>query len=188
MAVRAAQTYFYPRSPCGERRPGLGGLRQRGGISIHALLAESDNTPSDFCSRGEISIHALLAESDLPSRQIILKASAISIHALLAESDIAAMETSLECKKISIHALLAESDQVARRRWAIRLIFLSTLSLRRATKARHERWKPENYFYPRSPCGERRPDGRPKFFLAVISIHALLAESDSWVLRLRPRC
>ena len=46
-----------------------------------------------------------------------------------------------------------------RRRMSARLIslfsFLSTLSLRRATKARHERWKPENYFYPRSPCGER---------------------------------
>ena len=79
-------------------------------------------------------------------------------------------------------------------------LFLSTLSLRRATKRiRHRREKPR-HFYPRSPCGERppktlrhcttylflstlslrratnaRPDIRP---LDVISIHALLAESD----------
>ena len=56
---------FYPRSPCGERQAlGLPGwLRVL--ISIHALLAESDNaaqaTNADVAS---ISIHALLAESD----------------------------------------------------------------------------------------------------------------------------
>ena len=39
---RAAQIYFYPRSPCGERLKNT--LRQivDRGISIHALLAESD--------------------------------------------------------------------------------------------------------------------------------------------------
>ena len=35
---------FYPRSPCGERRNGYPHTRQRGAISIHALLAESDLT------------------------------------------------------------------------------------------------------------------------------------------------
>ena len=34
-------------------------------ISIHALLAESDNRNKDFSNRLRISIHALLAESDL---------------------------------------------------------------------------------------------------------------------------
>ena len=33
-------------------------------ISIHALLAESDDTLTDDVSTGGISIHALLAESD----------------------------------------------------------------------------------------------------------------------------
>ena len=84
--------------------------------------------------------------------------------------------------------------------WGVR--FLSTLSLRRATHRFRRRPVPRNNFYPRSPCGERR-------FLLVkilvkshrflstlslrratgfcdlepirnnISIHALLAESDS---------
>ena len=34
--------YFYPRSPCGERRVTVLGIQHRTGISIHALLAESD--------------------------------------------------------------------------------------------------------------------------------------------------
>ena len=43
-AVEAArpQPYFYPRSPCGERPDVLGCVVVLVGISIHALLAESD--------------------------------------------------------------------------------------------------------------------------------------------------
>ena len=38
------------------------------------------------------------------------------------------------------------------------------------------------YFYPRSPCGERRVFLKAEGRLAAISIHALLAESDSaWI-------
>ena len=57
--------------------------------------------------------------------------------------------------------------------------FLSTLSLRRATHSASP-W-PTEYrdFYPRSPCGERRLlAGCPTLFDDLISIHALLAESD----------
>ena len=81
-----------------------------GGISIHALLAESDwrmprhswwqlyfypRSPCGerlgFAYDGDdhdiISIHALLAESDCDSIDIEVNARDISIHALLAESD-----------------------------------------------------------------------------------------------------
>ena len=56
--------------------------------------------------------------------------------------------------------------------------FLSTLSLRRATRPRFSGIAPHIYFYPRSPCGERHqhPDGTTS--TTWISIHALLAESD----------
>ena len=106
------------------------------------------------CSRTEISIHALLAESDRlyrPARPL----QGISIHALLAESD--------------VHY---DHDDV------MRLIFLSTLSLRRATGCRTSKTQSfmisihallaesdpqpaqlhsfQPYFYPRSPCGERQ--------------------------------
>ena len=55
-------------------------------ISIHALLAESDNTSPGPKSRTPISIHALLAESDAYIQKFDDLFN-ISIHALLAESD-----------------------------------------------------------------------------------------------------
>ena len=57
---------------------------------------------------------------------------------------------------ISIHALLAESDVRFYRDRAGGEIFLSTLSLRRATRKWTRSTSPSIYFYPRSPCGERR--------------------------------
>ena len=81
----------------------------------------------------------------------------ISIHALLAESDPAKKG---ECKMtdaISIHALLAESDTlILHMARLMELLFLSTLSLRRATAQRFS-----------------------TLHNILISIHALLAESDA---------
>ena len=58
-------SHFYPRSPCGER-PRKGQSSGAGtGISIHALLAESDVVGApEGADTEHISIHALLAESD----------------------------------------------------------------------------------------------------------------------------
>ena len=100
----------------------------------------------------------------------------ISIHALLAESDLAVPDAA-KCPDISIHALLAESDGFSFQPKLQRRLFLSTLSLRRATKAcqfsalkdgflstlslRRATWAGAGgcqslpHFYPRSPCGER---------------------------------
>ena len=80
------------------------------------------------------------------------------------------------------------------------MLFLSTLSLRRATAflcfvVRRGRISihallaesdetfsqvvsSELYFYPRSPCGERQIQKIEKDEVQTISIHALLAESD----------
>ena len=41
-------------------------------ISIHALLAESDESTVDEVQTNEISIHALLAESDAAGRQTVI--------------------------------------------------------------------------------------------------------------------
>ena len=56
--------------------------------------------------------------------------------------------------------------------------FLSTLSLRRATRKLPIRLPTALHFYPRSPCGERRRRGVLCYLDNIISIHALLAESD----------
>ena len=101
----------------------------------------------------------------------------ISIHALLAESDRAQYNLS-QIPTISIHALLAESDWTRFKRRSLKRLFLSTLSLRRATislcvpphsfsisiHALLAESDPKTllirlavkHFYPRSPCGERQ--------------------------------
>ena len=57
--------------------------------------------------------------------------------------------------RISIHALLAESDAQRCRGPLGCFRFLSTLSLRRATKHFTGAKSHDPDFYPRSPCGER---------------------------------
>ena len=79
---------------------------------------------------------------------------------------------------ISIHALLAESDASLRDIFSSVPVFLSTLSLRRATTVTARIIDPTYDFYPRSPCGERHSDPVTDKAWALISIHALLAESD----------
>ena len=59
-------------------------------------------------------------------------------------------------------------------------IFLSTLSLRRATETASAFLLTACHFYPRSPCGERLAVVLDDGAYMPISIHALLAESDAW--------
>ena len=101
---------------------------------------------------------------------------------------------------ISIHALLAESDPFSGHFGRAALyfyprspcgerprsdpapraqkVFLSTLSLRRATTKAEYFDTAMTHFYPRSPCGERLAMHMPGNTSRHISIHALLAESD----------
>ena len=82
---------------------------------------------------------------------------------------------------ISIHALLAESDFMFSVVFYLENIFLSTLSLRRATTCGGGWNEQPRYFYPRSPCGERQEILYILYWEVIISIHALLAESDTSV-------
>ena len=125
------------------------------GISIHALLAESDSQPCCTDTTSTISIHALLAESDI-NRVKRLLPSWISIHALLAESDHDSYVIMEATKVISIHALLAESDphihstSPGHPGISIHALLAESDPLPRSGTVR------DMYFYPRSPCGERR--------------------------------
>ena len=147
--------YFYPRSPCGERRLSYFYI-----IKITQFLSTLSLRRATIPDREPaagylISIHALLAESDGASNNPQHLPLAISIHALLAESDRHIFQVFAAAVIISIHALLAESDHVNPAQRAVMAAFLSTLSLRRATVVQRN-----------VPLG------------LLISIHALLAESD----------
>ena len=63
-------------------------------------------------------------------------------------------------------------------RQALHSLFLSTLSLRRATCHHRHHEGRKGHFYPRSPCGERPIGAYDTRRILRISIHALLAESD----------
>ena len=123
-------------------------------ISIHALLAESDLKGLQGSALRKLFLSTLSLRRATDAVEAVANSIQISIHALLAESDPLPKGVRAE-RLISIHALLAESD--------------STASIR--TPAYRD-------FYPRSPCGERHPDGHQHIWLYRISIHALLAESD----------
>ena len=157
-----AQENFYPRSPCGER---LGGnVRKINGISI--------------------SIHALLAESDLIFPPVDTSSVSISIHALLAESD-----HNRGVNLLGFQHFYPRSPCGERQRYFTyfigRLLFLSTLSLRRATFIPLTAFYAFSNFYPRSPCGERQSSSYNAYLAENISIHALLAESDrGWTLNI----
>ena len=123
-------------------------------ISIHALLAESDqaanslaDAPPQFLSTLSLR-RATRAENHANSQQEFL--STLSLRR--------ATNAHPETRRpyaISIHALLAESDSIPFIRSSAVCIFLSTLSLRRATAYVHIRREYDGHFYPRSPCGER---------------------------------
>ena len=148
--------HFYPRSPCGERPANRKCLDFGWCISIHALLAESDSA---------------LAPKQNPTEHFYPRSPC-------GERRFGPGVGGAQ-QRISIHALLAESDP-----WYISLedwqtsLFLSTLSLRRATIIQeitvlaiaisiHALLAESDRFCP--TCQWRR---------SVISIHALLAESD----------
>ena len=130
-------------------------VRCRIGISIHALLAESD-TPRMFCRCRVRHFYPRSPCGERPWHMETIKLPAkISIHALLAESDNSSYGA-LDGASISIHALLAESDWQAGAMQLPTAPFLSTLSLRRATYSVIFKISPLSNFYPRSPCGERQ--------------------------------
>ena len=190
--------YFYPRSPCGERRVTVLGVQHRTGISIHALLAESD-APGTSVFRGWTLFLSTLSLRRATSTELTFPGFGIFLSTLSLRRATHPIGVPVTVIKISIHALLAESDAKCKKitkqqknfyprspcgerlmdtfKLTNFVLFLSTLSLRRATfvqiiisgyarisihallaesdhggKGKHDR---HHHFYPRSPCGER---------------------------------
>ena len=146
-------------------------LRRATGASAHAHLPIFDFYPRSPCGeRPGVKSHD-------PGKILI------SIHALLAESDLR-VAVPQHIIVISIHALLAESDLIFAARHPTARVFLSTLSLRRATHKSLHRGR----FLPfLSTLSLRRATAN--IYETInrnrISIHALLAESDT-IFAVRP--
>ena len=192
--------YFYPRSPCGERLlPRCRRWKRRRFLSTLSLRRATCSTGTRATSRATflstLSLRRATASKALCATAFFLFLSTlslrratvhydnynlhcvISIHALLAESD-QVFQRIAKPFRISIHALLAESDAFLTFSQIRVALFLSTLSLRRATSTLSVLTLTARYFYPRSPCGERLHYDNYNLHCVEISIHALLAESD----------
>ena len=167
---------FYPRSPCGERRkymrcvlPVL--------ISIHALLAESDATW--YTSAPWMAFLSTLS---------LRRATRPGTHQRLGwhfypRSPCGERRGNPARRPTGRRHFYPRSPCGERPHMQIgimwgSILFLSTLSLRRATVYLARVFAAANYFYPRSPCGERRHLSGNERHRISISIHALLAESD----------
>ena len=151
---RMGRRYFYPRSPCGERRFYSIHILRRYTISIHALLAESDRIPQDqLPNDGYFYPRSPCGERLAPQVVGVVLVKFLSTLSLRRATNSACC--GVRRKYISIHALLAESDCAT--------VFF---------------WNRRCHFYPRSPCGERQYLLQSHTFHHCISIHALLAESD----------
>ena len=168
-------SYFYPRSPCGER-PFLSGSIKFCNVFLSTLsLRRATTGTTSAKKRRWISIHALLAESDAYRVQLGSMVS-ISIHALLAESD--------PCDTLLIycHLYFYPRSPCGERHRSYNLCsydprFLSTLSLRRATVISFL-LKPSPTFLSTLSLRRATNIGWAVMVPRTISIHALLAESD----------
>ena len=154
MQLPLLHRYFYPRSPCGERRTQDNILHVLN-IFLSTLSLRRATLMLNICAvrllfLSTLSLRRATAKNYTEERiKIFLSTLSlrratnyqdraeyegrISIHALLAESDLSNYRDGLSTWGISIHALLAESDKCLRMSTAAETPFLSTLSLRRAT-------------------------------------------------------
>ncbi len=190
----ARHTNFYPRSPCGERP-----------AAVHDCQHHIDFYPRSPCGERRIGQTPIRRQAEFLSTLSLRRATVglvlaynnceISIHALLAESDPqVGLPDLLRCdfyprSPCGERPLLLELYDRNHK-------FLSTLSLRRATRtlrnhlsnfiisihallAESDPWAEPLlrwlwYFYPRSPCGERLVfecfSGRWKEFLSTLSL------------------
>ena len=151
----ATLLYFYPRSPCGERQCGS------------VLVCQPEIFLSTLSLRRATRIRRQRA-AGLPKFLSTLSLRRATSELFLCfwnnghfyprspcGERLRVLPFAAPTQEISIHALLAESDHVPRQNPVQVVVFLSTLSLRRATIKAGRRYILIEHFYPRSPCGER---------------------------------
>ena len=150
-----ARMNFYPRSPCGERPLIMAYNIIVGKISIHALLAESDTSRTLESSYNSY----FYPRSPCGERQESQPPCARPTKDFYPRSPCG--ERLFQPFQRPAHPHFYPRSPCGER-----LAILQQATLQNSN------------FYPRSPCGERPIWGRAFTVNPVISIHALLAESD----------
>ena len=168
---------FYPRSPCGERPHPIGVL-----ITVIEFLSTLSLRRATSWPRGMIPLSLYFYPRSPCGERRAQRRYRRRCRHFYPRSPCGErpfnQSSAKSTPEISIHALLAESDKSTSGILRFYPTFLSTLSLRRATILLNLALHQGGYFYPRSPCGERRDVIAVMTEAQSISIHALLAESD----------
>ena len=150
--LQSALRHFYPRSPCGERR--IIDIINNIIDNFYPRSPCGERPKSDTATGFPLSFLSTLSLRRATSaRPGIRQHDVISIHALLAESD-SRRSRRQHHQNISIHALLAESDSSGAKADSVSQYFYprSPCGERRSNQTIISK---ANNFYPRSPCGER---------------------------------
>ena len=178
---------FYPRSPCGERRVA------QGADSGHKI----NFYPRSPCGERQTVMNNIVLMPGFLSTLSLRRATKSGEDANDGSNDFYPRSPCGERQLYDTYAkvlrVFLSTLSLRRATWWVEgdrffyYAFLSTLSLRRATSSGFNfRCVGEN-FYPRSPCGERRRGAANCYLDKLISIHALLAESDCLsIFRLAP--
>ena len=171
----ACRSYFYPRSPYGERLPAFSYSRPLTYFYPRSPYGERLQRPQAF--RPSQHFYPRSPYGERPSCAASAGSRLRFLSTLSLRRATAFPGRWLEVVEISIHALLTESDRAwPTPTWAT-LSFLSTLSLRRATTDLVMCSSPASFL---STLSLRRATDHPWAFPRrwLISIHALLTESD----------
>ena len=130
---RISARYFYPRSPCGERQP---------------TAARNDKNNMDFYPRSPCGERRVISGSRYRRTSYFYPRSPCGERLKSRRNKIPLMRflSTLSLRRAT--DIIGHTCNIS--------AFLSTLSLRRATHFPCTELYQQRYFYPRSPCGERR--------------------------------
>ena len=181
LTPRIDRRYFYPRSPCGERPCGNAGINSPITISIHALLAESDEAQDGYKDTVTEFLSTLSLRRATGKVRVVepglLFLSTLSLRRATApnrrpyhynrnfypRSPCGERQHTDNGTNANLHfyprSPCGERPR-AEHHASTQQEFLSTLSLRRATLHCKTLKTFRHYFYPRSPCGERHAPNR----------------------------
>ena len=164
---------FYPRSPCGERRVCWTALNRQLRFLSTLSLRRATYIIRYPVNLQSISIHALLAESDHPITVFICVIKDFYPRSPCGERHDTSSLLKCQVKFLSTLSLRRATKLMPLTRFCLGT-FLSTLSLRRATSQQPAGTTRTTYFYPRSPCGERPTDMSKRLtklgFLSTLSL------------------
>ena len=180
MLYNAVKSYFYPRSPCGERL-----------FALLCNLLHHDFYPRSPCGERLFVVLSLRGDYVFLSTLSLRRATPLTSGTKTIFTNFYPRSPCGERRCLIMLGGFAVDfyprSPCGERLGTLRTVsvkktFLSTLSLRRATQAQSLKIAPLCNFYPRSPCGERQFCPTLEGHKRLISIHALLAESDTLIL------